>query len=440
VDILSRFNQSRRQKTETNQYETRNFRLALVNGILIRISFRFVDASMVLAAFIKQLTGSNVMVGLVSSTMRAGQMWPQLLMSNILEHRERKMPFYVAGFIVRIVSRVIAVALMVILGSKNPMLLFYCFYLLYFVTNSARGVGVLPFTDIVAKSVPSQRRARLFSTRALLGGIFSIGTGFVIRHILNDDFHLSFPHNYALLFGLSALMMAGSSVAFMFIKEPIHPVRDSRQPFWQHLKLGPHYLKTDRDYRMFLILRIGLSFGTMSMPFFIPYAMDHIGIAASTVGSYTAVRAASSILSNLLWVYVGDKHGSRRLLIIAASIACVIPIFPILVKYCPVGQKSVLYSIVFILTQAFISARGIGHMTYSLNMAPGISRPTYLGFLNTVMFPLSFIPVMAGGLIKVLSYESVFVLSAITSVLTVYFAIKLSDVDNRDDIEPKDDC
>jgi hypothetical protein len=70
-------------------------------------------------------------------------------------------------------------------------------------------------------------------------------------------------------------------------------------------------------------------------------------------------------------------------------------------------------------------------------MAPNMSRPTYLGFLNTLMFPMSFVPVLAGMLLEIMSYESMFILSAGMSTLAVYFAVNLSDVDKRGGVEPE---
>jgi hypothetical protein len=76
-------------------------------------------------------------------------------------------------------------------------------------------------------------------------------------------------------------------------------------------------------------------------------------------------------------------------------------------------------------------------MTYSLNLAPSMSRPTYLGFLNTLLFPMSFVPILAGKLVDIMSYETMFFLSAAMAALAVYFAANLSNVDKRDDTELK---
>ena len=166
-DCYDRARDEENQKAGTDEHEKWNFRLFLINGIFTRIGFRLVDSSMVLAAFVKELTGSNVMVGLTSSTVRAGWMWPQLLVSNLLEHRPRKMPFYIFGVTARIISWMFILALTLSIGNRNYLLLFICFYALYFAAGSALGISTLPYNDIVAKSIPAQRRARLFSLRQI---------------------------------------------------------------------------------------------------------------------------------------------------------------------------------------------------------------------------------------------------------------------------------
>ena len=194
MGTISGSDQTQQQTTTTGEYESRNFRLALINGIFTRIGFRFVDSSMVLAAFVKELTKSNLMVGLTSSTMRAGWMWPQLIISNLLEHRQRKMPFYIFGVVMRIIAWILILLLTLLIGNRNYLLLFLCFYFLYFAASSCMGISTLPYNDIVAKSIPVKRRARLFSLRQLVGGIFGIGAGFLIRFILSEEFYLSFPY------------------------------------------------------------------------------------------------------------------------------------------------------------------------------------------------------------------------------------------------------
>ncbi|MDE0635023.1 MAG: hypothetical protein OXI43_04105, partial [Candidatus Poribacteria bacterium] len=113
------------QKKRDNQ--RRNFGFALLQGTFMRINLAFVDASTVLSAFIHKLTGSEVMVGLTGSMMTAGWMWPQLLVSNLLEHRQRKMPYYAVGMSIRVFAWLAITFYTIKIGAKNPILLAACF-------------------------------------------------------------------------------------------------------------------------------------------------------------------------------------------------------------------------------------------------------------------------------------------------------------------------
>ncbi len=427
------------QKADTDKTLNKNFFLTLINGIFASVGFRLVDSSMVLSAFVKELTKSNIMVGLVSATMSAGFMWPQLLMSNMLEHKLYKMPFYTIGITIRIIAWILIPILTLFIGNGHYHILFLCFYILYFIACSSLGISSIPFSDIVAKAIPSQRRARLFSLRQLIGEILGIGTGFLIRYILSDKFSLSFPYNYSFIFGLSVLMMIIASGAFIMVKEPIHPVNGSKRPFWEHFKRGPYFLKNDKNYRNYLIFRIISSFGSMCIPFYVIFALDRINVDRSAIGIFTAVGATSAVISNIIWGYIGDRKGSQSLIMASSVLACITPFIAISTNYIPSFLQQKYYLLVFIINQAFLSGIGIANITYTLDLAPSKSRPTYLGFINTMMFPISFVPMLAGFLIKIISYETMFLISAGISAIAVYFASKLTnDPDHYDSILEND--
>lgn len=420
-----------KQKLSTDEALNRNFFLTLINGIFVSVGFRFVDSSMVLSAFVKELTKSNIMVGLVSATMSAGFMWPQLLMSNLLEHKIYKMPFYTIGITIRISAWILIPILTLFIGNGHYHILFLCFYILYFISCSSLGISSIPFSDIVAKAIPSHKRARLFSLRQLIGEILGIGTGLLIRYILSDNFSLSFPYNYSVIFGLSVLMMIIASGAFIMVKEPMHPIDESKRSFGEHFKRGPYFLRSDKNYRNYLIFRIISSFGSMCIPFYVIFALDRINAPRSAVGIFTAVGATSAVISNIIWGYIGDKKGSHSLIMASSVFACITPFIAISANYIPSFLQQKYYFLVFILNQAFVSGIGIANITYTLDLAPSKSRPTYLGFINTLLFPVSFVPMLAGYLIKIVSYEVMFLISACMSAIALYFASKLSNDSNH---------
>ena len=418
-----------RQEKDNEQEQNRNFWIAVVQGTFIRISFAFADSTIVLPAFILKLTSSNTLVGLTGSMTRAGWMWPQLLISNLLEHRPRKMPFYAFGMSLRLLAWIAMVLCTLMVGSGNNGLLAACFLCCYFIRSSAMGVSTLPYMDIISKSIEPQRRSRYFSFRQLSGGFFGIFIGFFfIRYVLNPQSGLVFPTNYALLFGCAGGAIGLSLTAFLQIREPIRPVQSVRQPFGQHLKQGPHFFRTDRNYRWFFYYRICTTVAGMCTPFYVPYALVRLEVPDATIGAFLAVVSISGVISNVLWGYLGEKYGVRYILSCTSALACTAPLAAILVQYLSPAWQVPCYFLVFVFNGASMSGSSIGFMAYLLNIAPSLNRPSYVGFLNTILFPFSFMPMLAGQLIGFVGYAGMFAISIGMGLLGFVTTTQLEEI------------
>ena len=425
TDTLETESQSGEEKAKEQK---RTFLLALAQGTFIRISFAFADSTTVLSAFVYRLTTSNTLVGLTGSIGMAGWMWPQLLISNLLEHRPRKMPFYALGMSLRTFAWVAIFLSALLIGPRNYGLLAACFLCFYFVGSSSMGVSTLPYMDIISKAIGPHRRARFFSLRNITGGICSFFIGFFVLYILGDDFGLAFPHNYSLLFACGAVSVGIACTIFLKIREPASPVGSKRRTLRQHLKQGPQFLRTDRNYRLFLYFRIFEHAAGMCGPFYVPYALNKLAIPESTIGLFIAVSAASGVISNFLWIYAAEKYGERWILIFTSAMACASPLVVIIVQYLPPVWRVPVYLSIFALNGGAMSGMMVGFMTYMINLAPPRVRPTYIGFMNTILFPCGFMPVLAGKLVGLLSYEGVFLMSVGLGIFGFLIGTRLKDV------------
>ena len=251
----------------------------------MRMSFTLIDAATILPAFVYTLTQSKILVGLTGSLQPAGWMWPQLLMSNLLEHRPRKMKFYAFGMAVRITMWVAICLAVIFIGAQRPVTLAICFLMFYFIAASAMGVSTIPYMDIISKAFGPRLRTQYFSLRQFYGGLCSVLLGFFIRAVLGKESEfigpfggvtrffkslvnffvfsvfglsseLSFPYTYCTLFVCAIVTFSLSVAFFLRIREPVGPVNASRQPIRQHLKRGPYFLRIDANYRRLLLLRI----------------------------------------------------------------------------------------------------------------------------------------------------------------------------------------
>jgi len=451
-------------KKRNNQ--RRNFGFALLQGTFMRINLAFVDPGIVLSAFVHKLTESYLLVGLTGSMMTAGWMWPQLLVSNLLEHRQRKMPYYAIGMSIRVFAWLAIFLCTVQIGSQNPFILACCFLGFYFLSSSAMGVSTLPYMDIVSKSIEPNRRARFFSLRQLFGGFFGIWVGFLVRAMLGkeDEFtgilgwitlifrtltldvikfifqtetELGFPSNYAVLFICSVIAAFLSFISFLGIREPIHPVNTKRQPIWKHLKQGPHFLRTDKNYRRFIFFRIGTHFSGMASPFFVPYAIYELGVPEATIGFFIVCSALSGVVSNAIWGYIGEKYGVRWLLIITAGLMAVPPFIASISGMLKPSLYVPVYLLIFTVGGILANGVMVGFMAYMLNIAPPRSRPSYIGFMNTILLPASFAPVIGGLLIPRIGYQWLFAICFGICLIAFCFAIGLQEIMHEN--EPEED-
>lgn len=430
----------------------------------MRINLAFVDASTVLSAFVHKLTGSNFMVGLTGSMMTAGWMWPQLLVSNLLEHRQRKMPYYALGMGIRVFAWLVIFYCTIRIGAQNPILLAACFLGFYFLSSSAMGVSTLPYMDIISKSIAPNRRARFFSLRQVIGGFFGIWVGFFVRAVLGEegDFtgvfgwitqsfrtvtmylirsifqietELVFPSNYAILFICSVLTAFLSFISFLGVREPIHPVNAKRIPLWQHLKQGPHFLRTDKNYRRFMVFRIGLHLAGMATPFYTTYALYTLGVPEATIGFFIVCSALSGVVSNAMWGYIGERYGVRWLLIITAGLMAFPPAIGFFSGILPNTYILPSYFFIFAIGGVLSNGMMVGFMAYMLNIAPPRSRPSYIGFMNTLLLPASFAPSIGGLLVPHIGYPGLFVLCFGICLVAFRIATGLQEIMHEDEFD-----
>jgi len=419
------------------QNTKRNYRLLVWNGIFMTVAFAFISPGIVLSAFMYKLTASSFYVGLVNTIMAVGWIWPQLVISNLVEHRERKKPFYFFPAILRVGAWIAITASTLHIGNRNPHVLLWTFLLLFAFYASGGGVSMVPFMDIVAKIVPVQERARLFSVRQLGGGSLGFLAGFLVRYVLSDSSGWTFPTNYGVLFGCATVFVTLSATAFLRVQEPIHPVAKTRNSFSDHLASGVRILRDDRNYRRLLAARTFWSLGMMGIPFYVPYAVSQLGIHEATAGLFLSVSIISSVLSNLLWMRIGLKS-SRIILEWGVIFILLSPLMAALMRYIPDASfapfeslRTALYFIVFATGGAGVAGINLANMTYLLEIAPSKIRPRYVGFMNTFSLPLAFVPALAGGAIHYVSYQPMFLIAVFFCVVAIFTIRRLDENHGR---------
>ncbi len=372
--------------------EKRSFWLLVANGALMMSAMTFVSSDLVLPAFVQTLSTSSVMVGLAGALMRIGWAWPQVFISRVVEPMPRKMPMFVTAGTVRTLMWIALGLLTMWMGAGRPSVLIVTFMVMYGLATSCMGITNVPWMDIIGKSVPSSDRARMFAARRLAGGGTAMLSGALISWMLSDRSGLTFPDNYATLFVLSG---------------------------------------------------VGTGLSIQATPFYVPFALTELGMDVSVVGLFVAVMQFSSIFSNVIWAWVGQKKGNHALLSIGTWFLTFSILIPLTVRWVPpidvamfgwAGSDGAFdlcvgyYALTFVFTGFAMSGMFTGRMTYVLDIAPEDRRPTYTSFMNAAMLPQGVLPVLGGWLVALVSYENMFVVSLAIVPVAVWTTRKLKAV------------
>lgn len=389
--------------TLTPHEQRRNFALGLANGIIFNVAMVFIDNAMVITWFLTQLDVSNFLIGLMGPMRMIVWYIPQIFASGHLQRQPRKLPAYQNTAIVRVLVILGLAGLVAVIPTDSPWLVIAIFaaFIVYGLLTS---VGSLAFMSMLDQVISPSRRGRFFGQRMFWGGIVTLGASSVVGFLLEAPPGLPFPTNYSLIFVISAVTMAIGMGAWCLLKEPLDTSATPHTIHWtEQFKRGMRIFKENGHYRIYVAARLCLILGQVAMPFYIVYAKDVLGISARMVSLYLTARTAASIVSNIFWGRISDRHGNLRLIRITTVIAILTPLMVVLTGVIGRAVPSTLswlsyaFTLVFIALGAFTSA-GVANMNYLLDLAPPSQKPLYLGFTNTLM-GVGMITTALGGLI-----------------------------------------
>ncbi len=384
-------------------FNRRNFIAGLWHGAFLALGVSLTQPTTVISAFVAELTGSTVWVGGLSTVLTIAGALPQLFVARWIEPRPRKMPYLMLAIYLRVVSWGILAWLIYAIDGQRPMTLAWILVGMLVVFYAGGGLGNIPYTDIIGKIIPADKRGAFFGGKGALAGPLSVGAAFAARYILA---HVPYPNNYALLFGLAAIGLAIASLGFWAIKEPINGAPDQNiQPwseYWHQLLTASRRLKT------LIAVQFLTGFSLMALPFYVVFAREQLNAPSEAVGWFLLAQILGSVLSNLVWARLVDRSGSRKMLFFCAVTSTLTPLLAITLS--SFGWIALMP--VFFLAGACFAGRSVGFQSALLELAPSAERSTYAGLNAVLNLPIAFLPLAAGVFLQTWSYTTLFLFAA----------------------------
>ena len=399
--------------------ESRRFWRISRAGIFFQGGAAAVDTSTIVAALVHGLTGSALAVGAAAAISRYGWLFPQIFVAYLAQRRARRMVFYKVGAFGRAGCLAALTVLLAAAGALPHDLLVVLFFMLWTAYSFIGGIVAVPYNDIVARSIPSDRRSRMLAVRFFGGGILALAVAAAAHYFLNLE-GLPFPTGYAVIVAFGAVLMLASSLSFISAGEsdaPL-PARPSHG-FVGFLADGMAVFRDDRRFRLFIYAQWLGGAVTMAFPFYILQATALTGGVAD-VAFLLGASTAGALASNALWGWWGDRHGKRSLYEGVTLLRIAPPVLIlVLTARGGLGGLPALpgLALVFMLMGALGNGITIAMLGYLMEISPDDRRPAYSGYFNAMVAPASLLPLAGAVIVEAASLRMVFAVSLIAAML-----------------------
>jgi MFS family permease len=394
-------------------------------GITFQAGSAAVDAATIMSALVFQLTGSSVAVGAVTAILRFGWLFPQLIIGYLAQRGKSSMYFYIVGAFGRATCMAV-LALVLLIGTHwERSKLTIAVMLLWIAYAFISGIVAVPYNDIVARSVPSERRSRLLATRFFGGGILALGVAAIADQLVSN---MAFPVSYAAIIAMASVLMFMSSTIFVYMGEPETKDRQEIKPsFGQYLCDGIKVFRTDRTFRMFVYAQWCGGAVLMAMPFYVVQASAS-GFDLKRVALLLGAQTAGALVSNALWGWWGDHLGKGSLLQTIAFGRIFPPIAIIFLTISPLANENLtlsFYVSIFILLGALANGLTIGVIGFLMEISPDKLRPAYSGYFNAITAPAFLLPFLAGIIATFAGLTLIFLTSMLAAALQFFIIFRL---------------
>ncbi len=379
-----------------------NFLGGVWHGALLAASTALSDVTVVLPAFIHDLTGSSVWVGGLIALLAVSGALPQIFVARFVEPMRRKRPVLLGAIYLR-ASSLAVLGLFIAFGeSTAPRVMMIALAVMLGLFAAGGALGNVPYTDLIGRVIPASYRGKFFASRQMIGSLLALASSALAGALLT----ISWPRNYAALFLVAALVLAVSSLGIWAISEP--PVEESteRQPWSEYLRsLREPVRRLGSTVLVFWITGVSL----LAVPFYIVAARRSYGAPPEAMALFIAAIALGAMAGNYAWGRLVDNFGSRRMLVVYVWFATATPVLGLLAGI--LGWLVLLPAAM--LVGATMGGRRVGFQSALLEEAPASRRSSYAAVYALMGLPVAIMPLVGGWIAERWSFSTLFTVTSL---------------------------
>lgn len=384
-----------------------NFWILTADGLLFFLGMIFISFESVLPVFLARLGAPRVAIAVVPVAIALGINLPSLFAAPRVERLDRKLPFILRTAVWQRVPWAIVALATPLLATSHAGWLVTGVLLATIVATIAGGLVIPAFFDIVAATVPVERRGTLFALRSVLSYLFGIGGGLVVRLILE---RVAFPANYSLLYGIATAVLMLGLLVMSFVREPRrrHPVPQIATGPRASVERIRRVLGGNRNFRVYIVARglLVLAFATTS--FFPVYLVEEFGLPDSVSGLFAVITAATFVVVNPIFGRLGNRVGYKPVFVVSyvsLGLAAAVGLFAVTAPWA------------YVLIAFTATSQSVNLLAWNMTVefAPEGQVPSYIGVSGFFIGLVAPLGILTGVIVDVFGFAGLFVMTAITA-------------------------
>lgn len=402
-----------------------NFILQVATQFLTKLGDAIANPKTVLAWLMSALGAPAVLTAFLVPIRESGSLIPQLIIAAWVRARAVRKWVFVLGCILQGLAvasmGLIAVTLQ---GATAGAALIGTLAIF----SLARGLCSVASKDVLGKTVPKTRRGRVSGWSEFLAGLVTMGVGAGLLLGIGEDRGMV---QWLLLLAVAAGLWMLAAATYAMIREQPGATEGGGNALTEALG-RLELLRSDRDFRMFVIARSLLLCSALSAPFFILLAHANTEGALLALGLFVIADGLAGLLSAPFWGRFADVS-SRQVMVMAGAGSAVVGLLLItIVNGIPtLAGQPWLYPLFFFLLSVAHSGVRMGRKTYIVDMAGGNKRTDYVAVSNSVIGVVLLIAGSIGALAPVISVSGVIAVLGAIGIAGAVLSLRLPEVQNQ---------
>ena len=279
--------------------------------------------------------------------------------------------------------------------------------------------------DVLGKTVSKSRRGRLMGWSAGIAGAATLALGLALGALGEVQAERLV---YAALLAAGALMFALGALVFAGIREQPGATAGGGNALEEALA-SLALLRTDPDFRRYLITRIGLLTLALAPPFYVLLLQQRSGSALSGLGLLIIASGLASTLSAPIWGHLSDRS-ARLVIALAAALGGITGMATWLVERggFDVAWLTYLLAGLFLLVNIAHAGVRLGRKVYLVDLANSDNRAAMVAVSNTIIGVTMLLGGAVGLLADIYDTATVIGLLGLGSLAVAWYALGLREV------------